>query len=76
MIILEFNKFREEFDTLIYTARDTSMGPNPEDFGSNLSRNISPNATKFFHTCTCTNICRLLTDTYPDFTNKVQNGRN
>ena len=26
----------------------TSMGPNPEGFGSNLSRNISPNATKFF----------------------------
>ena len=36
--------------------------------------NISPNDTKFFtHVglLTC-----LLTDTYPDFTNKVQNGRN
>ena len=35
--------YREEFD-----LRDTSMGPHPEGFGSNLSRNISPNATKFF----------------------------
>ena len=36
-------KFLEEFD-----LHGTCMGPNPEGFGSNLSRNISPNATKFF----------------------------
>ena len=36
-------KFREEFD-----LHGTSMGLNPEGFGSNLSRNISPDATKFF----------------------------
>ena len=52
-------KFCEEFD-----LHGMSMGPNPEGFGSNLSWNISPNATKFFtHVLTYF----FLTDTYPDF---------
>ena len=62
-----------------------SMSPNPEGFGSNLSRNIRPNATNFSHVYlrlltylledTCTYIF-LLIDMYPDFTNKDQNGQN
>ena len=36
-------KFHGKFD-----LHGTSMGPNPVGFGSNLSCNISPNATKFF----------------------------
>ena len=50
-----------------------SMGPNPGGFGSNLSCNItiSPNTTKFFtYVLTC--LLTVVTDTYPNFINKVQ----